>query len=260
MATSDTTCSIPPLSIRPAGEADLSEVLRVHRAAFGQDDEADLVRELLLDPTAQPVVSLLAEVDGQVVGHILLTMVQLVDTSTGAGDSRNTAAMLLAPLAVVPHAQRRGVGTELMRAALDVATGLGVGLVFVLGHPVYYPRVGFRPAGRLNLHAPYPIPPEHAGAWMVVETSPGLLGSVTGTLVPAVSLRHAELWSESPPFGADDLTPRISSRSAPPRTPPVATTAMPFVTGPGAGPPSRYGRCGNGVYAPRTASRLLKSD
>ncbi|MCJ7798059.1 MAG: N-acetyltransferase [Thermoleophilia bacterium] len=183
-----------PLTIRPAVEADLSDVLRVHRAAFGQDDEADLALELLSDPTSQPVVSLLAEVEGRVVGHILLTRARVVRTGTGAGDGQETPAMRLAPLAVVPDAQRRGIGTELMRAALDAAVGLGVGLVFVLGHPDYYPRVGFRPAGRLDLHPPYPIPPEHADAWMVVETAPGLVGAVDGTVVPAATFRHAELW------------------------------------------------------------------
>ena len=90
-----------PLTIRPAVEADLSDVLRVHRAAFGQDDEADLALELLSDPTAQPVVSLLAEVEGRVVGHILLTRARVVRTGTGAGDGQETPAMLLAPLAVV---------------------------------------------------------------------------------------------------------------------------------------------------------------
>jgi predicted N-acetyltransferase YhbS len=152
------------LNLRPAIEADLSDVMRVHRAAFAHD-EADLVRELLFDSTAQPLVSLLAEVEGQVVGH--------------------------------------------MRAALEAAAGLGVGLVFVLGHPDYYPRVGFRPAGRLDLLAPYPISPEYADAWMVVETSSGLLGTVTGAVAPAATFRHAEQWSEAPapPFDSDGLTP-----------------------------------------------------
>ena len=200
-----------PLTIRQATEADLSEVLRVHRAAFGQDEEADLARELLLDPTARPVVSLLAEVGGQVVGHILLTRAEVAGAGTGADDGPETPAMLLGPLAVVPDAQRRGVGTELMRAALDTASGLGVGLVFVLGHPDYYPRVGFRPAGCLGLHAPYSIPREHADAWMVAETSPGLVGTVTGTVVPAAGLRHVELWSEAPPLDADGLTPHAGA-------------------------------------------------
>jgi len=198
---------ILPLTIRAAVEADLSDVMRVHWAAFGQDDEADLVRELLSDPTARPVVSLLAEAGGQVVGHILLTRAQVVGTGRGVDDSPETPAMLLAPLAVVPEAQRRGIGTELMRAALDAAVGSGVGLVFVLGHPDYYPRAGFRPAGRLGLHAPYPIPSEYADAWMVVETAPGFLGKVTGTVVPAATFRHTELWTEDPPLEPEGLTP-----------------------------------------------------
>ena len=176
--------------IRPALAADLPAVLAVERAAFGSNDEAELVRDLLGDPTAQPVIDLLAEDDRAAIGHVLLTSAVL----EGEGDV--VEAMLLAPLAVMPGSQGLGVGASLVREALRVAAERGVGLVFVLGHPGYYPRCGFVPASPHGLHAPYPIDPAVSDAWMVIETRPGLIGSVRGRLVPAKALMRPDLWRE----------------------------------------------------------------
>jgi putative acetyltransferase len=178
------------LIIRLAEPEDLAAVLRVERAAFGRAEEAELVAALLEDPTASPRVSLLAEVDGRPVGHVLFTGARV------QGEGPVLAASLLAPLAVVPEAQRRGVGLALIRAGLAAVTALDAGLVFVLGHPGYYPRAGFRPAVPLGLRAPYVIDPAVADAWMVCETRPGLLGAVRGTVGCADALMNPGLWRE----------------------------------------------------------------
>jgi putative acetyltransferase len=68
--------------------------------------------------------------------------------------------------------------------------------VFVLGHPEYYPRFGFRPAGALGMDAPYPIPERHADAWMVQALRPGLLGQVRGTVRCADTLNDPRHWRE----------------------------------------------------------------
>lgn len=180
---------MPEVCIRPATPSDLSDVLRVERAAFGQDDEARLVDELLGDPTARPIVSLVAEEDGVLVGHILLTGCAL-DTLP------DVPLMLLAPLAVVPEYQRQGVGAALSRAALQAAEELGAHAVFVLGHVEYYPKHGFVPALPMNLEAPYPIPAEIADAWMVAETRPGFLGTARGRVQVAEVLMEPEYWRE----------------------------------------------------------------
>ncbi|MBW2257765.1 MAG: N-acetyltransferase [Deltaproteobacteria bacterium] len=176
-----------PLEIRQAREADLDAVLAVERAAFGTDEEAELVRELLGDPTAHPLISLLAFEGAGAVGHILLTRARLV----GAAQ-----AMLLAPVAVVPGHQKRGIGGALIEEALRLAGGMGVGLVFVLGHPTYYPRHGFEPAGRLGLETTFPIPEKNADAWMVQALVPGLLGSIRGRVACADVLNKPEYWRE----------------------------------------------------------------
>jgi putative acetyltransferase len=178
------------MKIRAALPEDRAAVLAIEAAAFGRPDEAALVAALLDDPTAQPVINLLAEVDGRAVGHVLFTAARVVQ------DHAVVPASLLAPLAVVPEAQRRGVGLALIRAGLEALTALDVGLVFVLGHVDYYPRAGFRPALPLGLRAPYAIDPAVADAWMVLETRPGLLGAVRGTVQCADALVNPALWQE----------------------------------------------------------------
>ena len=178
------------MDIREASEPDLSEVLHVERLAFGQDEEAELVAALLGDPTAQPCLSLLAREGGRAVGHALFTAARLKEAPPAA------VVALLAPLAVVPEAQRRGVGGALIERGLELLTESGVDLVFVLGHPAYYPRYGFEPAGRLGFEAPFPIAAKDAGAWMVQALRPGVIGEVRGTVVCADALGKPEYWRE----------------------------------------------------------------
>lgn len=178
------------MKIRHARDTDLSLVLEVERDAFGEEDEAELVRELLVDPTAGPLISLLAWQGERAVGHILLTHATVV------GPEPAPPSMILAPLAVATAAQRAGIGGLLISRALQEVTAIGIELVFVLGHPAYYPRHGFQPAGRLGLHAPYPIPPADADAWMVQELVPGLLGKVEGKVACATALDDPAAWRE----------------------------------------------------------------
>lgn len=178
------------MRIRPAADHDIPELLGVERAAFGAEEEADLVAALLADPTAEPLINLVAEKDGVIVGHALFT--HAVVEATGA----DVDATILAPLAVAPSEQRTGVGQALCREGARAAANLGIGLVFVLGHIDYYPRCGFRPATPLGLDAPYPIDPAVADAWMVQETRAGLIGTVRGVVRCADAMMHPEMWRE----------------------------------------------------------------
>ncbi len=178
------------LQIRKTTADDLPEVMAVQARAFGQETEAGLTRDILADPTAQPALSVLAEEDSQPLGHILFSKVRLTEPES---DCR---AAILAPLAVVPEAQRRSIGGKLIEAGLERLRAGGVGLVFVLGDPGYYTRFGFQPAGRLGLAAPYPIPKEQADAWMVQALRDGVIGKVRGTVVCCAELNKPELWRE----------------------------------------------------------------
>ena len=176
--------------IREASEADLQHVLAVETKAFGEPDEAQLVANLLKDPSAKPVLSLLAFQNEQAVGHILFTSAK-IET-----DGAVPVCSLLAPLAVTPEAQNQGIGGKLIAHGLNILAKAGVDLVFVLGHPGYYPRHGFKTAGHLGYEAPYPIPQKDADAWMVQELRPGIIGTSSGKLRCAVALDKPELWVE----------------------------------------------------------------
>lgn len=176
------------MHISETHDRDLDAILQVEREAFGRDDEAELVRRLLVDPSAQPVLSLLARSNELALGHVLFTRVRVSDTSTRAS--------ILAPLAVVPAVQNQRVGTALVRAGLKRLVASGIDLVFVLGHPRYYARFGFGPATSLGLEAPFPIPSKHADAWMVQAIKPGVIGAIRGRVICADVLNKREYWVE----------------------------------------------------------------
>ena len=178
------------MQIRKANDNDLNDVLFVEKTAFGYEKEANLVQDLLSDPSAQPLFSFLAYENDRAIGHVLFTSARL------EGAQSDTAISLLAPLAVLPDFQKRGVGGKLIAHGLQHLKRAGVELVFVLGHPGYYPRHGFQPAGVLGFEAPYPIPEEHANAWMVQKLQPGAIDRVSGVVRCATMLDRPEHWRE----------------------------------------------------------------
>lgn len=180
------------VAICEATEMDLHALLEVERNAFGEEEGpviVELVSNLLADPSAQPLLSLIALENEQVIGHILFTRAQV-------GSFEQVSSVILAPLAIAPDKQGRGIGGMLIKGGLAILAERGVSLVFVLGHPEYYPRHGFKAAGALGFEAPYPIPEEVAGAWMVQELGSGLIGSVRGKIRCARALDQPEYWRE----------------------------------------------------------------
>lgn len=162
-------------------------------SAFGQQqgqEIVELVNDLLEDETAKPLLSLVAEKDGKLVGHILFTTARLQP-----GNQESTIR-ILAPLAVSSDVQGEGIGGALIREGLKQLTESGVDLVFVLGHPRYYPGFGFQPAGILGFEAPYTIPLEHADAWMVQELKTGKLAKNEGKVQCSEVLNQPQYWRE----------------------------------------------------------------
>ena len=125
-------------SIRPEQSADRARIHQIHAAAFPTTAEAALVDRLR--EVVPNRLSLVAEIDGLVVGHILFTPVVLRQGSA------EEVAVGLAPMAVDPEHQRRGIGSILVVAGLEACAARGDTLVFVDGHPEFYPRFGFKPA------------------------------------------------------------------------------------------------------------------
>lgn len=128
--------------VRPEGPDDVAAIRKVHAAAFAEGDaqpeEVRLVDELRASPDVWlPHLSLVAELDGEVVGHVVCTRATLMPAEL--------AVLALAPIGVVPRHQRRGVGGALMRAVLGAADACGEPLVGLVGDPAYYERFGFVP-------------------------------------------------------------------------------------------------------------------
>jgi putative acetyltransferase len=156
--------------IRDERPGDAERIRTVNLAAFETSTEADLVDALRRQAT--PLVSLVAEEDANVIGHILFSPVTLASEPA-------LALMGLAPMAVAPPRQRQGIGSRLVREGLERCRQLNVAAVVVLGHAEYYPRFGFLPAARLALRSEYDVPEE---VFMVHELRDGALSGVSGTI------------------------------------------------------------------------------
>jgi putative acetyltransferase len=159
--------------IRPEGKEDFEAIHEVNRLAFGQEDEALLVRRIRDSSHFIPELSLVANRDGQIVGHILFSTIDI------EGQHSNRPVLSLAPMAVHPDFQNQGIGTKLVREGLKKCRQLGYLVVIVIGHPDYYPRFGFAPARQQGLETPFPVPDE---AFMVLELAPNALAGFKGTV------------------------------------------------------------------------------
>jgi putative acetyltransferase len=158
------------MHIRPELRGDIRSIRAVNLTAFETSTEADLV-DVLRDQ-ADPCVSLVAEEDGIILGHILFSPATL-------SAYPELKLMGLAPMAVVPGRQRQGIGSALVHEGLTACTKLGVGAVVVLGHAEYYPRFGFTPASRFGLSCEYDVADD---VFMAVELEHGILRGKSGTV------------------------------------------------------------------------------
>ncbi|WP_374571841.1 GNAT family N-acetyltransferase [Phenylobacterium sp.] len=131
--------------IRHARPADRPAIGEVTAAAFGRTDEADLVERLR--KAGDVMFELVAEEDGQIVGHILFSRLW--------ADRIELLYAALAPVSVRPDRQRQGLGGELIRAGLDACRDFGASGVLLLGHPDYYPRFGFSAEAAAQVASPY---------------------------------------------------------------------------------------------------------
>jgi putative acetyltransferase len=158
------------LIIRPETINDQQAVRRVHMAAFNRPGEADLVD--LLRQNGKAVISLVAELDEQVVGHLMFSPVQIV------GASLNLRGLGLAPVGVLPPFQRQGAGTGMIQLGLKMAHLRGHDYAVVLGDPDYYHRFRFRTASEFGLGNEYGVDEE----FMALEFRRGCLAGNSGVV------------------------------------------------------------------------------
>lgn len=160
--------------IRPETPADYGGIRKANKKAFKRKEESKLVDAMRESENFIPALSLVAELEGQVVGHILFSAITI------KGPERETPALALAPMCVLPEHQEHGIGGALLRRGLETCRELGHKLVVVVGHEDYYPRFGFVRAGEKGLVLPFEAPPE---VFMVLELQPGALAGVSGEIV-----------------------------------------------------------------------------
>lgn len=158
------------VDIRPELPGDIAAIREVTAAAFGRKVEADLVERLR--DAGNLTVSLVAEMDGRIVGHAAYSPATVELSRGGSFD-----AAALGPISVMPDLQTGGIGSELMDRGFAECLALGYDLMFLLGHPSYYPRFGFVPAKALGVRWAPDITDHPNPAFMVKELKPGALAA-----------------------------------------------------------------------------------
>jgi putative acetyltransferase len=148
--------------VRPPKPKDFPAIHAVEAAAFATEHEALIVEGVRAEGAA--LVELVAEADGEIVGHVLFSRMTTEPVKRIAG---------LGPVAVRPDVQNRGYGEALCQAGIDVLRRMGAEAVVVLGHPTYYPRFGFSRAAAANIASPFADRP----AFMALELTPGALAA-----------------------------------------------------------------------------------
>jgi len=162
-----------PVRIRIENTSSIDEraaIRAVNEAAFEGAYEADLVDQLRGSEYA--LISLVAELEERIVGYILFSRMW-INTSSG-----RLSAVALAPVAVLPGHQHKGIGSLLIRRGLELLRGRGEEIVIVVGHPDYYPRFGFSSAKAKSLESPFP-----REAFMALELRLGVLDGIEGLVV-----------------------------------------------------------------------------
>jgi putative acetyltransferase len=159
------------LTIREEHPEDISAVYEVNRLAFTGNDEAELV-DILRNRGAY-ILSLVAEKDERVVGHIFFTPVLI-----GEGE-KAFPAVGLGPMAVLPEYQKQGIGSRLVKTGLESLRKMHYRAVIVLGHPDFYPKFGFVPASRFGIRFMVTVQDE---VFMAIELQEGALRGVSGVV------------------------------------------------------------------------------
>lgn len=167
------------MNIRKEENKDYKEVFNLIENAFKNETYSDkreqfLVERLRRSDAFIPELSLVAEIDGLIVGYILLTKIKIINNRSEA-----ITSLALAPIAVLPIHQGKGIGGQLIEAAHRKAKELGFESVILLGHEKYYPKFGYLPAKKYDIQLPFDVPDENC---MLIELTENALKNVKGTV------------------------------------------------------------------------------
>ncbi|GAA0722558.1 N-acetyltransferase [Clostridium malenominatum] len=167
------------ITIRQETERDykLSEYIiekAFENAEYSDRKEQFLVERLRKSNAFVPELSLVAEFDGEIVGHIMLTKLLIKNID------KEHESLALAPVSVLPQHQNKSIGSKLIIESIKIARELSFKSVIVLGHDKYYPRFGFKPADLWGIKAPFDVPKE---SFMALELESDSLTNVSGVVV-----------------------------------------------------------------------------
>lgn len=165
-----------PIIIRQEDPIDHEVVFKIIEEAFKHEEMSDhqeqfLVQRLRKSESFVPELSLVAEVDQEVVGYILLSKIKIKN------GKKEYPSLALAPIAVHSQWQKLGIGSRLIKYAHQRARELGYNSVILLGHADYYPRFGFRKASTYGITLPFDVPDEYCVAIELVDHS---LANISG--------------------------------------------------------------------------------
>jgi putative acetyltransferase len=162
--------------IRPEEPRDFAAIREIHQLSFGRENEASLVEKIRDSRGFIPGLSLVAEFEGRVAGHVLFSRVRIRPAEPKLPEE---VALALAPLAVHPDFRNKGIGSELVNQGLKTCRQYGHSLVIVVGEQSYYARFGFVPARPKGLEVPFPVPER---SFLVAEVIPHPGPGIKGTI------------------------------------------------------------------------------
>jgi putative acetyltransferase len=176
------------MHIRAATSHDLNNIQSIYRSAFDAC-EMDLVSELAVnlftDEAAPPIISLVAETAGIVVGHVSFSPVTIDDRD-------NFNGYILAPLAVKPAYQKRRIGSKLIESGIQQLSRMGVDIVFVYGEPEYYSRFGFNADDAERYNPPHKL--QYPFGWQGIALKKSSIGKSSVKIACVDSLDDPALW------------------------------------------------------------------
>jgi len=162
--------------LRQENNSDFEEVFKLIEEAFKTEEfsnhkEHFLVERLRKSDAFIPELSIVAEIDGKIIGHVLVTKLKIKNKTSDFN------SLALAPVSVLPEFQRKGIGGKLITQAHNRAIELGHKSIVLLGHEKYYPRFGYEQADKYGIKLPFEVPKENC---MVIELVKNGLNGVSG--------------------------------------------------------------------------------
>ena len=174
--------------IRVATSLDSKDVRNIHLCAFSEGERqkvSTLAVNLLDEGTNPDTISLVAEADGTIVGHIAFSPVNI-------NNGKSWSGYILAPLGVKPEYQKRQIGSNLIESGIERLSKMGVDVVFVYGDPQYYGKFGFSPDVASRYSPPYEL--QYPFGWQAISLDDDSFSDKSEKLSCVASLSDPELW------------------------------------------------------------------